>query len=174
MNERLQNGERETIGAAEALQNGKASYAADLRVARKGSGKCGLPEVALGVLPGTGGTQRLARNVGRSRAIELLASGRTFDYDEAERLGLVDRQIEADDDAAFLESVLEWGLSFCTPERAALSVGLIKQRPRDAARGRTDARARAPGTAVLVQRRQGGRRRVPREARAPIRGTLSR
>ena len=105
----------------------EVALAADLRVARKGSGKCGLPEVALGVLPGTGGTQRLARIVGRSRAIELMASGRTFDYDEAERLGLVDRQIEAEGDATFLESVLEWAASFCTPERAALSVGLIKR-----------------------------------------------
>lgn len=103
------------------------ALACDLRVARKGAGKCGLPEVALGVLPGTGGTQRLSRVVGASRSIELMASGRTFDYDEAEALGIVDRQIEAADDAAFLAEVLAYAGSFTTPNKASMSVGLIKR-----------------------------------------------
>src|SRR6185369_10947658 len=54
------------------------ALACDLRVARKGAGKMGLPEVALGVLPGTGGTQRLARTVGRAKALELMCEGTTF------------------------------------------------------------------------------------------------
>src|SRR5512138_989954 len=65
------------------------ALACDLRVARANAGKIGLPEVTLGVLPGTGGTQRLARAVGRSKAIELMAEAATFSIDEAKALGLV-------------------------------------------------------------------------------------
>jgi enoyl-CoA hydratase/carnithine racemase len=102
------------------------ALAADLRIARRGSGKCGLPEVALGVLPGTGGTQRLARLVGKSVAIDLMTSGRTFDYDEAARLGIVSEVLEAESEVAFLERVLERARGYCTPGKAALSVGRIK------------------------------------------------
>lgn len=103
------------------------ALSADLRYARKGSGKCGLPEVALGVLPGTGGTQRMARAVGASRAIELMADGSTFDYDEAERLGLLNGQIEADSDDAFMDVILEKARGYCPPAKAGMSVGLIKR-----------------------------------------------
>ena len=99
----------------------------DLRVARRGSGKCGLPEVALGVLPGTGGTQRLARVLGKSRAIRAMASGELFDYERAEELGLVDELFDAEDDASFTSSVLEFARGFCTPGKAALAVGNIKR-----------------------------------------------
>ena len=65
------------------------AMAADIRIARKDAGKIGLPEVALGVLPGTGGTQRLARLVGKSRAIELMVTGKTFSYEQALDWGVV-------------------------------------------------------------------------------------
>lgn len=104
----------------------EVALAADLRIARRGSGRCGLPEVALGVLPGTGGTQRLARLVGRSRAIELMTAGELFDYERALELGLVNALRDAADDAAFLAQVLEYARGFTTPNKAALSVGHIK------------------------------------------------
>src|SRR5262244_2867950 len=65
------------------------ALAADLRIGKHGGGKIGLPEVSLGVLPGTGGTQRLVRALGRARAFELMATGRTFSFEEARDLGLV-------------------------------------------------------------------------------------
>jgi enoyl-CoA hydratase len=103
------------------------ALACDLRVARKDSGKCGLPEVALGVLPGTGGTQRMARLLPRSTAIELMASGERFDYDRAQALGLVDRQIEAESDEQFLAAVLDYAGGFINPGASSASIGHIKR-----------------------------------------------
>src|SRR3954453_1570110 len=71
------------------------ALACDLRIARANGGKVGLPEVALGVLPGTGGTQRLARALGRSKAIELMAEGATFSVEDAKALGLINAVINA-------------------------------------------------------------------------------
>src|ERR1700752_3504980 len=65
------------------------AMAADIRIARQDSGKIGLPEINLGVLPGTGGTQRLSRMIGQSRAIELIVTGNTFTFEEAKELGIV-------------------------------------------------------------------------------------
>src|SRR5262245_36819530 len=63
----------------------EVAMAADLRIARQGAGKVGLPEVNLGVLPGTGGTQRLARLVNKSKAIELMVTAETFDFERGDR-----------------------------------------------------------------------------------------
>lgn len=102
----------------------EVALAADIRVARRGGGKIGLPEVALGVLPGTGGTQRLARLIGKARAIELMTTGRTFPFEEAERLGIINHRFEADD---FDRQVMSYARQFCPPGRASRAVGRIKR-----------------------------------------------
>jgi enoyl-CoA hydratase/carnithine racemase len=100
------------------------ALAADLRVAKRGGGKIGLPEVNLGVLPGTGGTQRLARALGRARAFELMATGRTFSFDEAKVLGLVNEVFEPGE---FDAGVDAFAAQFLPPSRAAKAVGFIKR-----------------------------------------------
>jgi enoyl-CoA hydratase len=100
------------------------AMAADLRIARRDAGKIGLPEVNLGVLPGTGGTQRLARMLGKSKAIELIATGNTFSFEEARELGIVNDIFEREN---FLENVLEYARQFCPPNKAAKAVGRIKR-----------------------------------------------
>src|SRR5256886_2726180 len=74
----------------------EVAMAADLRIARRNAGKIGLPEVSLGVLPGTGGTQRLARLVGKSRAIELMATGELFSFEKGQELGLLNQIYDAE------------------------------------------------------------------------------
>ncbi len=102
----------------------EVAMAADLRIARKDGGKIGLPEVNLGVLPGTGGTQRLARIVGKSKAIELMVMGKTFTFEDAKQLGLVNEIFEGEN---FMERVLEYARQFCPPNKAAKAVGRIKR-----------------------------------------------
>ena len=100
------------------------ALAADLRVARAGAGKIGLPEVQLGVLPGTGGTQRLTRVLGKSRALELMVTGRNFSFEDAAEMGLVHQLLPASD---FNAQALEYARQFLPPAKASKAVGHIKR-----------------------------------------------
>jgi enoyl-CoA hydratase/carnithine racemase len=91
--------------AGHALGGGyEIALACDIRIAAEGRYRIGLPEVTLGLLPGTGGTQRLPRLIGRGRALELMTTGRTVSPAEAERIGMVDRLVPA---AEFDQAVAE-------------------------------------------------------------------
>ena len=105
----------------------EVALAADLRVARRGPGKCGLPEVKLGVLPGTGGTQRMVRALGKAKAIELMASGEVFDWDRALQLGLVNAVWDEGDGATFHARVIDWVRGFIPPAAPSRAVGFIKR-----------------------------------------------
>src|SRR5712692_7780692 len=105
----------------------EAAMAADIRIARRGAGKMGLPEVSLGVLPGTGGTQRLARLVGKSRAIELMATGELFDFERGQELGLDNQVFDAENAENFMAQVMDYARQFTTPDKAARAVGRIKR-----------------------------------------------
>ncbi len=84
--------------AGHALGGGyEIALGCDIRVAATGRYRIGLPEVTLGLLPGTGGTQRLPRLIGRGRALDLMLAGRAVTPDEAFELGMVDRLVEADE-----------------------------------------------------------------------------
>ena len=107
----------------------EVAMAADIRIARQGAGKIGMPEVALGVLPGTGGTQRFARLVGKARAIELMAAGSLFSFEDAHAMGLVNHvwgQAELSG-RAFAQAVQDYARQFTPPNKAARAVGHIKR-----------------------------------------------
>jgi enoyl-CoA hydratase/carnithine racemase len=103
----------------------EVAMAADIRFAAKGEFKIGMPEVNLGVLPGTGGTQRLSRLLGRAKAIELMVEGKNLSVPEAQQLGLVTKV--ASGNGPFMDEVLAYAREFVPPKRASMSVGLIKR-----------------------------------------------
>ncbi len=103
------------------------ALACDIRIARAGDLQIGLPEVGLGVLPGTGGTQRLSRLVGKSRAIELMVEGAKMNVSRAAELGLVNKIWATDTNDEFVRKVVDYAHGFCPPSGAAMAVGRIKR-----------------------------------------------
>lgn len=103
------------------------AMAADIRIARKGAGKVGLPEVNLGVLAGTGGTQRISRLINKSKAIELMVTGEVFGFETAQELGLVNQIWETANTQEFLDKIQTYAEQFCPPNKASKAVGRIKR-----------------------------------------------
>jgi enoyl-CoA hydratase/carnithine racemase len=109
--------------AGHALGGGlEVALACDIRLAAAGLFKLGTPEVTLGLLPGNGGTQRLTRLIGPSRALELLVSGRTFNVEEAREMGLVADVYDAEEAS---DKVLEYATRLAG--LPALAVAAIKR-----------------------------------------------
>jgi len=98
------------------------ALACDFRFMARGPGRIGLPEVRVGILPGAGGTQRMARLLGQAKALELMLLGEAVDADTAERIGLVHRAVDAD---RLMPEVLAFGNELA--KRPPLSLALIKQ-----------------------------------------------
>jgi enoyl-CoA hydratase/carnithine racemase len=104
------------------------AMAADIRIALKGAGKVGLPEVTLGVLPGTGGTQRLSRLIGKTKSIEMMVEGGLIEFEQAQELGIVNYVWPADENGKkWWDRVMEYAQSFCPPNKASKAVGRIKR-----------------------------------------------
>ena len=96
---RIEGGTKPVLAAVRGFCLGggcELALACHIRIAGTDA-RIGLPEVRLGIIPGYGGTQRLARIVGRSRALELLLSGRTMSAEEALGAGLVNRIVKPED-----------------------------------------------------------------------------
>jgi enoyl-CoA hydratase/carnithine racemase len=102
------------------------ALACDYRFMAAGKGLIGLPEATLGILPGAGGTQRLPRLVGLSRAMDILLRGKAMGPEEALQVGLVDRVFEA---ATFPDEVMKFADQLASG--AGKAMGYIKAAVRE-------------------------------------------
>jgi enoyl-CoA hydratase/carnithine racemase len=98
------------------------ALACDLRFAAEGDYRMGLPEVTLGLLPGNGGTQRLPRLIGATRALEMMITGKVITPSDALEIGMVNRLFPAED---LQRKTLEYATRLATG--ATLAIGRIKQ-----------------------------------------------
>lgn len=108
--ERLRRMPKVTIGAIAGIARGGGSeflLSLDMRFAARTKTRLSQPEVALGIIPGGGGTQRLARMVGRARALEIILGCGDVDAEEAEAMGYVNRALADGDLKPFVRSLAE-------------------------------------------------------------------
>jgi enoyl-CoA hydratase len=127
---RLENTPKLVIAAINGHSIGggfEIALACDLRIARDGAFQVGLPEVNLGVLPGTGGTQRLTSVIGKARAMELIVEGQNLPVQRAQAAGLVHKVWATETLDAFTRRVVAYGHQFCPPGSAALAIGNVKR-----------------------------------------------
>jgi enoyl-CoA hydratase len=103
------------------------ALACDVRIARGGDFKIGLPEVGLGIMPGMGGTQRLPRLVGKGRAMEMMVEGQNLLVDAAHAAGLVHKVWPTETHDEFMRPVVDYARGFCPPRGSPLAVGQIKR-----------------------------------------------
>jgi enoyl-CoA hydratase/carnithine racemase len=103
------------------------ALACDLRIARGGQHQVGLPEVGMGIVPATGGVQRMVRTVGKARAMEMLIEGQTLSVEDARAVGLVHKTWDTETHEAFTQRILDYAHEFCPPGRASAAVGVLKR-----------------------------------------------
>ncbi len=138
-------------------------------IAKKGSGKVGLPEINLGVLPGTGGTQRLSRRVGKSVSIDLMVTGRLIAFEEAQARSA--SSTPSSRATTSLDQIHEYARQFCPPNKAAKAVGPHQAR-RCSPAGRCRSRAASPSSASCSS--SSSRAPTPRRASTPTSRSASR
>jgi len=146
---RLQRLAKPTVGAitGHALGGGcEFSLCLDFRVMMRGGPTIGLPEVNLGLVPGGGGTQRLSRLVGRSKALELLMLGSRLDADEALAAGLV-TSVGIDSENTMSQALQ---LAARLADQAPIAVRLIKQAVNEGLDGDLERGLRLERTAVVT------------------------
>ena len=106
--ERISKLPQATIAKIEGFARGgghEFALACDMRFAARGKAKFMQMEVGMGILPCGGGASRMARQVGLGRALEIVLGARDFDADEAERVGTVNRALDADQITPFIEDL---------------------------------------------------------------------
>ena len=136
--------------------------ACDVRLAAQ-SASFGQPEINLGIIPGFGGTQRLPRLVGESKALEMNLSGDGILADEAYDYGLVNAVVP---DHELFDTALQWARKLAG--QAPLAVEQIKKVSAAATSTRHRGREAGLRGRLLLRGRQGGHLRFPRQAQGPL------
>lgn len=101
------------------------ALATDIRIAKDGPFRFGLPEISVGILPGGGGTQRLSALIGRHRALLMMWRAKLCTPSEALEIGLIDELVDLDDEATALDRAIELASEIAA--RPPLAVAHIKR-----------------------------------------------